>query len=192
MLFMVAAADGCGHAGPASRSKDAMPRDTCQEAIDQFLRKDFATWRGLPRECDLERISTVLTLGEGTRRLDLGREHRPSQVRVARVDGYEEPLEVCHRDGQIAKISVRFPKLGDVAAALAGLGEPDAKLGYYYSSVPVLHEDGEWVYASKGITLFMSSDKRNVVALSVYAPTTVAAYERELHYVEAPREHPSE
>lgn len=169
-----------------------MSRDICQEAIQQILRKDFVTWRGLPRECELERVSALMSLGEDTRRLDLGQERRPTYARVAKVDAYEEPLEGWHREGRVAQISVRFPGLSDVAALLAALGEPDAKLGCYYSGVPVLDEEGEWVYAGRGITLFMSSDRSNVIALSVYEPTTVAAYERELHDVEEPRELPDE
>ena len=101
---------------------------------------------------------------------------------------YTEPVRVCYRDDTVVRISTQFPALVEPRALLDTLGQPAATLDYYFSSMPVLNKQGEWVYADRGLTLLLSSDKDNVVEVMVYPPTTMERYKKELYYLETPRE----
>ena len=56
--------------------------------------------------------------------------------------------------------------------------------------IDTLRAQGAWVYATRGLTLFMSKDGANVVRFEVYPPTTAADYARDLFFTEPPRERP--
>jgi hypothetical protein len=55
-----------------------MSSESCQQAIHRFLKKDFSSWRGLPRDCDLDQVGAVVKLSGGASRLDLGRDVIPT------------------------------------------------------------------------------------------------------------------
>lgn len=163
---------------------------SCDATFDALLRKELASLPVMPADCALAALAARIELDGADRRGVLGRPARAATYRGARAGGYRDTVEVWHRDGVVEKLVFELPQLADVPALLATLGEPDARLDYYPTTVPRLRERGAWVYAGRGLTLFMSGDGGNVVRFEVYPPTTAAAYERELFHTEPPRERP--
>jgi hypothetical protein len=169
----------------------AMPTSsTCDPTLDSLLRRDLASLPGLPADCTLGALGARIEIDGSDRRGLLGQARHPSIYRGARAAGYDETVEVWHRDQIVLKLVVDLPQLADAPALIAALGEPDARLDYYPSTVPTLRQGGAWVYAARGLTLFISRDGTNVVRFEVYPPTSAAAYERDLFYSEPPRERP--
>jgi hypothetical protein len=55
-----------------------------------------------------------------------------------------------------------------------GLGEPEERLDYAHGTLPV--DAGEWVFAARGITLFVNTTAETLLHVALYAPTTAAGY----------------
>jgi hypothetical protein len=85
---------------------------------------------------------------------------------------------------------VELPALADVPALLHALGTPDTKLDAWRATVPIRSPESEWVWAARGLTLALSSDRSNVMQLVVYPPMTVETYRAQIRFDEAPRERP--
>lgn len=170
--------------------QDSPAMSNCAPTLDGLLRKELASLPGLPADCTLDALAARIQIDGQDRRGVLGQARHPSVYRGARADGYDETVKVWHKDGVVLKVVFDLPKLPAVEALLAALGPPDAKLDFFPSTVPKLREQGAWVYAARGLTLFLSGDGKNIVRFEVYPPTTAAAYQRELFHTEAPREFP--
>jgi hypothetical protein len=176
-------------ATPRVTPQDSPAMSNCDLTLDSLLRKELALLPGLPTDCTLDALARRMHIDGDDRRGILGQARHASVHRAARVDGYDQVVKVWHKDGVVLKVVFDLPKLADSPALLTALGAPDAKLDYY-PGVPKLRAQGAWVYAARGLTLFLSGDGKNVVRFEVYPPTTAAAYERELFHTEAPREFP--
>lgn len=162
----------------------------CDATLDSFLRKELAALPALPRNCTLDAIGGRLQLGTVDRRGFLGQEPREAMYRGAQAAGYDEGIQVWHREGTVLKLVADLPGLRDVPALLAALGEPEARLDFYPSTLPKLRERGVWVYGNRGLALFMSGDNQNVIRVEVFPPMPATDYQRELFRTEPPREVP--
>jgi hypothetical protein len=170
--------------------QDSPAMSNCAPTLASLLRKELATLPGMPADCTLDALAAHLQIDGQDRRGILGKAGHPSVYRGARADGYDETVKVWHKDGVVRKLSLDLPKIPAAEALITTLGAPDAKLDFFPSTVPKLREKGAWVYAARGLTLFLSGDGKNVVRFEVYPPTTAEAYERDLFHTEAPRERP--
>jgi hypothetical protein len=167
----------------------AMSTDPCRDAVNQFLAKDFSTWRGVPPHCTLAALAPV-ELGSDETVTVIGEGKAQAVYRRAQAAAYAEPLTIWLRGGTVARISVELPALPDVPALLHALGPPDAKLDAWRATVPVRSPESEWVWAARGLALVLSTDRSNVRQLVVYPPTTVETYRAQIRFDEAPREQP--
>lgn len=177
---------GSSGCGLKQKEGKTLTADPC--IIDKLLAKNLSSWEGLPAVCELSTISKQLPLAEPVSQGLLGAAKLVAHYRVAQVEAYNEPLSVWYREGRVIKIQIQYPAFPNPRALVEQLGQPQAKLDYYYAGVPKLNREGEWVYANRGLTLFMSSDRNNIVELAVYAPMTVDRYQQELHVQEPPKE----
>jgi len=166
-----------------------MSTDPCRDAVNQFLAKDFSTWRGLPAHCTLAALAR-LELGSDETATVLGEGKAPAAYRRARTTAYTELLTLWLRDSAVVRISAELPALPDVPALLHALGPPDAKLDAWRATVPVRSPESEWVWAARGLALVLSTDHSKVMQLIVYSPTTVDTYRGQIRFDEAPREQP--
>lgn len=166
-----------------------MPVDSCSDAVSKFLAKDMTTWTGLPATCTLAALSG-LEVGDDETQAALGEAAEPAAYRRARASSYSETITIWLRDGKIVRISVRLPELPDPAGLLRALGTPEAKLDAWSAITPTLVHEAEWVYPRRGIALVLSSDKRNVLEMVTYAPTSIEEYRKRLRFFEPPRERP--
>jgi hypothetical protein len=166
-----------------------MPVDSCSDAVSKFLAKDMTAWTGLPATCTLATLSG-LEVGDDETQTVLGEAAEPAVYRRARASSYSEAITLWLRDGKIVRISVRLPELPDSPGLLRVLGPPEAKLDAWSAITPTLVHEAEWVYPRRGIALVLSSDKRNVLELVTYAPTSIEEYRKRLRFFEPPRELP--
>jgi hypothetical protein len=58
------------------------------------------------------------------------------------------------------------------------LGDAPERLDYAHGTLPV--DGGEWVYADRGITLFVNTTAEELLHVALYAPTGVADYRARL------------
>jgi hypothetical protein len=182
VILVVAACGTRPHKG-----EGAMPSDVCHDVLNKLLAKDLVTWTGLPATCTLASLTGV-EIGTDEQQALLGDDRVTTAYRNARAPAFRETLKVWLRDGKITRISVKLPDLADPPALLAKLGPPEAKLDAWFATTPDVNQEGEWVYAKRGLALVMSTNRQNIMELIVYPPTTPDAYRKQLRYSERPRE----
>lgn len=103
----------------------------------------------------------------------LGRPPQETFWCPATVGGFGGPVKIWFRDGRVVKIEGEWPEL--TPDAVAALGPPDAELDYLRDVAIV--PDGEKVWAAQGFAVKMNRSGRQVIALSVFPPTTVEGFE---------------
>lgn len=150
----------------------------CKAAIDAFAAGDFRHWQGLPAGCELSAITDRDTLrlqAEGTGLLG----QRRASFRMIALEHYAEAVRVWHADGRILLMDVRYPVISpDLKDLLAALGKPETLLDSHFSNIVL--EKSEWVYVSKGLSLFINPDNFLLLRLAVYHPTSVDDYQHKL------------
>jgi hypothetical protein len=155
------------------------PEETaCKAALRIWADRDFRRWRGLPAGCSLTDVTSVFPLlNDGVGMSILGEQN--ADFRMVMVDGYDSPVRVWSNDDHVLMLDVEFPQLStSLDALLAELGEPEARLDSFLSTLRL--EQSEWVYPSRGLTLFINPDNDVLLRLAVYSPTTLDAYKKEL------------
>jgi hypothetical protein len=161
----------------ASKPEHAVSKG-CRAAFDAFAGGDLRHWQGLPSGCQLAAIADGDTLqhqGQGTGLLGQGR----ASYRMIAVEHYTEPVRVWHVDGNILLMDVRFPVISpDLRDLLESLGKPEALLDSHFSSIVI--ENSEWVYASKGLSLYINPDNFLLLRLAVYHRSSVEDYHQKL------------
>lgn len=147
---------------------------SCESAIRIFAARDFRNWTGLPATCTLEQVTQHLPLlNEGVGLARLGRTKR--QFRMLVVGGYDHSVRVWLDGPRVLMLDVQTPKFtSDVLVVLNELGEPEAKLDYVWGTLPIAA--GEWVYAKRGLSLFVEPTGPTVFHLAAFSPTTVDGY----------------
>ena len=160
---------------------------SCDSILDQFLRQDFAHWRGLSADCTPEAIAAYT--GDTLRRHNqyiMGGGYNLTDGMALRLKGYEEIVWLWYHEGKTVCLAVEFPELKEVPALLAALGKPTAELDCYYGVS--LMRNREWVYADRGLTLQLNTDRSNVVALKVFRPMSLEEYKEAMYRPIPPRE----
>lgn len=156
----------------------ASPTTDCEKALQSLGSGALADWRGLPASCTPAELSKVFTGGgdpPGNGRLST----RPTPFRNYRASAQAQPLQVWF-DGEDRAILITWiqPTVSTpVKELLDSLGAPEAKLdpsiGYHADAY-------QWVYASRGLTLYVREHDWTLARISAYPPTTVADYEDRL------------
>jgi hypothetical protein len=164
-----------------------MPTDACHDAISQLLKKELASWHGLPPHCALDALA-ALELGEDETSAVLGEARAPATFRRARAASYGETWTIWLRGGNLVRISVRLPALSDVPGLTRALGAPEGRLDAWRATVAERSPEAEWVWPARGLALVMSTDRSNVMELVVFSPTTLEEYRARLRFDDAPRE----
>ncbi len=154
--------------------------------LDAFVRLDFSDWHGLP-ECRLGDLEAVLTvdrswLGKGK----LGSEQRAADYVMANAGGCEEQVRIWLKGDRVLMIDADFSaEQPPVKTKLPILGEPETRLDNYLGVIFI--ERSEWVYAGRGLTLFINPEDGTLLRLAIYPPTTADEYVRGLRLDYCPR-----
>lgn len=154
--------------------------DTWQEALNQFVERDFRDWHGLPGDDSLANIRHYFSvfsddIGQAT----LGQEK--CYFLMLPVTGYDGSVRAWYTPDskKVLLLDGSYPELSpDLASLLGALGEPAAKLDTYWGTLPVAQ--GEWVYPDRGLTLFLSEEDNAIYHLAVFAPISLAYYQENL------------
>ena len=147
---------------------------SCATALQIFAAREFASWAGLP-ECSFEEVTQQFPLlSEGVGLARLGRNKR--QFRMLVVPGYEHRVRIWTDEAKALMLDVQYPSFpSEVSVLLQQLGEPEAKLDYDWGTMRI--EKGEWVYADRGLALFLAPDSSRVFHLAAFSRTTLQGYE---------------
>jgi hypothetical protein len=150
----------------------------CESALRHLGKGELTDWKGLPAGCGTADLSKVWSGGgdpAGNGKLST----RPTRFRNYRVDTQAQPLQVWFdADDHAMLITWIQPTVeGSVKDVLDALGAPDKKLdptiGYHADAY-------QWIYAARGLTLYVREHDWSLARISAYVPTTVEDYEDRL------------
>jgi hypothetical protein len=133
--------------------------------IEAIASRSFAGWHGLPAWEVSEDTAEWAQHGLGDR-------FEPARFRVLDLEGYYRP-RISVRDGAVVLFDGTHPQL-DFAPLVDALGEPEAREDYTFGTLGV--DGGEWIFAARGITLFVNTDPDRVLHVALYAATSVGSY----------------
>jgi hypothetical protein len=146
-------------------------------AIQALAERDFSRWSGLPDDGSLiDLTSRFSKQGEWSGVGELG--ERDAEYLWIDVAGYKNPLRVWYEGDRVLVIDVENPEIKNPGKLLVQLGQPEAQLNTWQSLVP--RHSGEWVYAKRGLALFLDPSTRLIFHLAVFPPTTLADYQKNL------------
>lgn len=149
----------------------------CRKTLMQFASRDFSNWQGLARDCtraDLRLIFPGDDNWMGSGRLG----EREYDYIWLSVGGYENQVRAWLDGDRVAVLEVESPEITNSRELLDELGEPDGRLDAYRHTVRV--PGGEWVYASRGLTLFVYPPDALIYHLAAYTGTSLEHYEQNL------------
>ena len=154
----------------------------CASVWAQIGAREFREWRGIPVDCDYRdfdqwfpRLSDAI--GNGS----LGRQILPSTFRVHVDQNHDHNLKVWFRGAaDLVLIEIKYPNLPYSGRDLSQrLGDPQARIDYFLDVMPI--RSGAWVYAERGITVFMDVDHAQVMSLALFHPCDLTDYIDGIH-----------
>lgn len=155
-----------------------MSNQPCDQARHAIEQRDFIGWHGLPGNCSPGEIlaESSPSLQDLPKRY-LGEDYRPVNFLLLSITGYYRPM--ASFDGELlVLIDGALPELhGGLGALMADLGEPEARLDWYYGTLEI--KLGEWVFPGRGISLFLNKAADKALHIALYHSTTLDAYKRE-------------
>ena len=163
---------------------------SCAAVLERLASGRLADFAGLPGGCKLADVERAWGPAMAhSVAAQLGRDRVKTDHRRFQVSGHDQPARVWHDGDRVLLVDLEYPGLGEDADSLRKtLGAPDAEESFSWG-VLVL-EKAEWVYARRGLTLFVNPETREVLRWAAYAPTDAAAYLRRLELRLAERELP--
>jgi len=161
----------------------------CRQALEIFRDRDFAAWRGLPRECDWETIKAVFPPVAETEAVGWLGASLPRRFRVVRAEGYPQNIRVWFDGPRIVALEAHLPRLHrPLPGTIAGWGAPDRNLDYVFDTLELPR--AEWVYAARGFAAAVNAANQVTLRIVVFTPTTPEKYAAELCPPGGVREHP--
>jgi hypothetical protein len=149
----------------------------CNAPLKQFARRQFSHWQGLVADCTRADLDALFPRDDDWIGTGMLGEGEYDYIWLS-SSGYENPVRAWLDGERLALLEVESPALANPTRLLSALGEPDARLDAYRYTVLVTA--GEWVYARRGLTLFVYPTENYIYHLAVYAPCSVAEYEHNL------------
>jgi hypothetical protein len=145
--------------------------------VRRLVDGDIAGWSGLPEGCTHADLSQVLAGGEseGNGRLS----GFPAHFRMYQAEKQTELIQTWFDTrGRVFLVTFSNPQLSEThQEILRALGEPEAKLEPGVG----FHADAhQWIYAARGLTLFVREHLDEIARVAVYRPTTASYYENYL------------
>ena len=158
-----------------------MPADTltpCAAALRDFAAGNLAAWKGLPAGCTDRDIGAVFS-GGGDPAGDGRLSGKPTKFRMYSAADPQQPIKGWFDEADTAfLITWDAPAVaGDVAMLLSALGPPEHKLA---PDVGIHGDSHRWIYASRGLTLWVFEPQSEITRVAVYRPTTPANCELHL------------
>jgi hypothetical protein len=150
-------------------------------ALQIFSRRDFGAWSGLPRATPLADIARLFPLEDDWRGVGrLGSDLKETRYAYITIEGFEQQVRIwLNEDNNIILMDVEYPTLPfSLSSLLDRLGTPDAKLDSYFGMLFL--QQSEWIYANRGLTLFINPENSALLRIAVYASSTLDEYVKSL------------
>lgn len=148
-----------------------------ESTLRRFAAGDFVDWTGLPKGLTPDKLRRLWS--GGARQIPGRLSSQPTPLRVYRCDEQQWEIHAWFDNNEeLFLLTLDLPTIkGEVADLLCRLGSPDKKLhpleGY--------HADAhQWIYATRGLTLFVREHSNEIARVAVYRPCSVAYYEQYL------------
>jgi hypothetical protein len=145
----------------------------CEMALRRLAEGAFEGWTGLPPQCGASDLAVTFSGGETEGSGFLS--HRPAKFRVYQFPGQSEVIYAWFDENtHVMLITIVAPTIkGDVRTLLANLGPPETRLEQGVGNHADAHQ---WIYASRGMTLFVREHSNTIARVAVYPPTSVERY----------------
>ena len=154
-----------------------MTKLTCEQARAAIEARRFTGWSGLPDACTPSAL--IGAPSDGWVPQTRGTETVAFDVRHLTLGGYERATVTRDDSGHVVMFDGSRPDLdGGWPALQQDLGAPEAQLDYRYLFVD--YAGGEWVYPSRGITVFVNPQDGLMKHIAVYPSTTLDDWTRRL------------
>lgn len=165
-------------------------RERCKGQLARFVRRELAGWTGLPAECTEREIDSWLHFREGEAVARFGSQAVEYRVRVVGAAAYSEPVRFFfrHQTLAFARTGMFSFDAAECGRLLGDLGDPEDRLDLFFDVGVVA--GGEWVYGARGLAIGVIADTGLIATITVFPPTTVAAYRRLIRNARPPREFP--
>jgi hypothetical protein len=155
-------------------------RDDVRSVLQAFARQDFRNWQGLPKLiqfADVVRLWPVESDWEGTGLL--GSEQDEHQYHYVRIRDFDRSGRVWLQQGEVILLDVEYPPPTASLDELVGqLGEPEGIQDSYLGTL--LIEKSEWIYAQRGLTLFVNPETRMLLRMAAFQQSDLESYLRHL------------
>jgi hypothetical protein len=159
-----------------------MRQTEAQKAMQIFAARDFFSWRGLAPETRLSDLATFCEGDTGSRiRARLGESHRSAEFVSVNFKEYEAGVRAWLALGEdrVQLMDAEYPSLEtDLPSLLRVLGAPASKLDSYLGTFRL--PESEWVFPSRGLTLYVNPETKTLLRLAVYPVTDLESYRRDL------------
>jgi len=148
---------------------------TCNSALENIKNRNFITWTGLPTNCDwTPLVGDLPSNWEDTPQRSLGSNFRSGKILMANLEGYMR-ASCIFAEGTLVLFEAKGPELQTpLSDLIENFGVPKAQLDWNFGTLPC--SKSEYVYPTKGITLFLSTDKTRIFHIALYTSTTLNDY----------------
>ena len=147
----------------------------CATAVQALLEQGVGVWRGLPAGCDPGEIP-IADLDPSPGMTDLGL--RKAFFRFGALAGTPAQLWTTADEHEVLMLTVEPPPfVATGGAALEELGAPERRLDSARGTVPL--PQSEWVYAERGLAVFVDPDGDQVWRATLFRTCTPQEYEAE-------------
>lgn len=149
-------------------------KDACAVARAAIEKRDFLGWKGLP-PCSGDALFDGFPANVDDRpKRSLGKTNRSVSFVLLELAGYYRPMANV-ADGKLVLVDGMNPEIGErLTPLLTELGKPDATLDWDYGTLPLPQR--EHVHATRGITLFLNTDRDRALHVALYAATDLDTY----------------
>lgn len=158
---------------------------TCETELKRLDSGDWRGWSGLPAGCGPQQLAAVFQGGDTVIPGRLS--GQPTPLRIYRSVNQKEEIHAWFDDAHVFLLTLDSPTT-DMAAdsILQAWGSPEKKL----HPLVGMHADApQWIYASRGFTVFVRERDGGIARVAAYRPSSVEYYEQYLgatdkkHYV---------
>jgi len=165
-----------------------MPNEHCAARFRPFLEKDFGNWTPWTSECVECCLREHFTPREEDRVVGFaGEKNLQATFSYYETNNYSGEIRIWYRDDRFLKLDASHPDIDwIISGPLPKLNEPEAKLDYDFAGMML--RQGEWVFASRGLTAYLNPDFNRVVKVCVFLPTTLQRYRDEIRSAARRRE----
>jgi len=148
--------------------------------LRSLARLEFAELHGLPVPTKVSDVLQVFPsesefTGTGT----LGSEYDEHRYVYVIIDGFDKPGRLWLQGEDVILIDVECPASPLAVEDLTGaIGEPDLKQDSFLGTL--LLENSEWIYARRGLILFINPANKVLLRIAVFAVSTSDHYLKHL------------